>query len=300
MMHPYSTIEYGESLRHIGEPIHVPEWGTTVLKRACGMGHHDAIGTYPIAVLQPDCDLAAGLDRLARMGLVSVVLVLENVLRPELRELERTFDVARPFKRHYLFDRAASAAYSSQHHHYEVRRAVRKVRVERFDLTARLGEWTSLYQLLVARRGLAGTFHAFPDRHHEVLARLDGVVAVGAFVEGRLVSCHLWVCHDGHAMSHLAASDEAGYASGAAYAVNDASIELLTQCRILNFGGAAGADDDDEDGLVRFKRGFSNATAPSYLCGKVLAAASYAELSRQAGVTATAAYFPAYRRPAPR
>lgn len=299
MMHPYSTIEYGSSLVHIGEPIHVPEWGTTVLKRACGMGHHDAIGTYPIAVLEPKCDLAAGLDRLSRMGLVSVVLVIENVLRPELRDLERTFDFARPFKRHYLFDRTVSAAYSNRHHRYEVRRAARKVRVERLDLTAHLGQWSRLYRALVVRRGLADTFHAFPDRHHEVLARLEGVVAVGAFVEGRLVSCHLWVCHDGHAMSHLAASNEEGYASGAAYAVNDGSIELLAQCRILNFGGAAGADDD-ENGLARFKRGFSNTTAPSYLCGKILAAASYAELSRQAGVPTSAPYFPAYRQPAPR
>jgi Acetyltransferase (GNAT) domain len=300
MTHPYSTIEFGESLRHIGEPIYIPEWGTTVLRRECGMGHHDALGTYPITVFKPDCDLAGGLDRLARLGLVSVVLVIENVLRPELADLQRTFDFARPFKLHYLHDRTASAIRSSKHHRYEVRRAARAVRAERFDLAEGLDDWNSLYQDLVARLGLANTMHAFPRSHHEALARLPGTVAVGAFAGGRLVSCHIWVCHDGHAMSHLAASSDEGYALRAAYAVNAASIELLSECRTLNFGGAAGAGDEAAAGLVRFKRGFANATAPSYLCGKVLVADAYAELTRQAGMPTGAAYFPAYRQRSPR
>jgi hypothetical protein len=141
--------------------------------------------------------------------------------------------------------------------------------------------------------------HDFPLRHHEALAQLSGVAAIGGFSESRLVSCHIWVCHGGHAMSHLVASNDTGYAIGAAYAVNDASIELLSECEVLNFGGAPGAQDGDADGLVRFKRGFANTTAPAYLCGKVLDAETYTTLSRQAGGPIQSGYFPAYRQPAP-
>jgi carbamoyl-phosphate synthase large subunit len=295
--HPYSTIEYGESLPHIGEAVYVPEWGTAVLRRDCGMGHHDAIGTYPITVFKPDCDLAGGLDRLARLGLVSVVLVIEDLLRPELAELQRTFDFTRPFKLHYLHDRAISPPRYSRNHRDKMRRAARAVSVERFDLADRLDEWDSLYQRLIVRHGLANTIHAFPSVHHAALPRLPGIVAIGAFAEGRLESCHLWACYQGHAMSHLVASSKEGYATRAAYAVNAASIELLSECRTLNFGGGAGASVESASGLVRFKRGFANATAPAYLCGKVLAASAYAELSHQAGVPADGAYFPAYRQP---
>jgi hypothetical protein len=297
MTHPYSTIEFGESLRHIGEPIYIPEWGTTVLRRACGMGYTDAIGTYPITVFKPGCDLAAGLDRLSCLGLVSIVVVIEDVWRPELADLRRTFDVTRAFKRHYVYDRDVSTFPFSKNHRYKIQRAGRAVRVQQFNLATRLDDWDGLYQTLIGRHGLAGTMHAFPRRHHGALAKLPGITAIGAFAEGQLVSCHIWARHDGHAMSHLVASNESGYASRAAYALNAASIDLLADCRTLNFGGSAGADDDPEAGLARFKRGFANTAAPSYLCGKILAVDAYDELSRQADVSSDASYFPAYRRP---
>lgn len=220
-------------------------------------------------------------------------------MRPKLADLRHTFDFARPLKPHYLYRRSGSAIRYSKHHRYEVRRAVRAVRVEPFDLATRLDEWIDLYQSLVARHGLGNTMHALPGSHHEALAWLPGTVAIGAFAAERLVSCHVWVCHGEHAMSHLAASNEEGYALGAAYAVNAASIELLSGHRTLNFGGGTGAGDDAAAGLVRFKQGFSNATAPSYLCGKVLAADAYAELTHRAGVATDAAYFPAYRQRSP-
>jgi hypothetical protein len=290
-------IEFGESLRHIGEPIFIPEWGTTVIRRKCGMGRHDAVGTYPITVFKPDCDLAGGLDRLARLGLVSVVVVVENALRPEFAELERTFDYIRAFKTHYLYDRAVLPIRYSRNHRDKVRRAARVVHVERFDLATRLDEWNSLYECLVARLNLVNTMHAFPRSHHEALAKLPGTVAIGAFADGRLVSCHVWVCHGDHAMSHLVASNEDGYACRASYAVNAASIDLLANCRTLNFGGGAGTGNEAATGLDRFKRGFANTTAPSFLCGKVLDTDAYSKLSRQAGVRDDAVYFPAYRQP---
>jgi hypothetical protein len=296
-MHPYSSIEFAESLGHIGEPIYLPEWGTAVLIRDCGNGYRDAMGTYPITVFKPDTDFAAGLERLARAGVVSIVLVVDEALRPDLANLRQAFDFVQVFKTHFIHDRRVGSNGYSKNHAYKIRRAGRAVRVERFDLGARFDEWLALYQAVVTRHGLAGTMHDFPRRHHEALARLSGVAAIGGFSESRLVSCHIWVCNGGHAMSHLVASDDSGYATGAAYAVNDASIALLSKCEVLNFGGAPGAQDGGAGGLTRFKRGFANAAAPAYLCGKILDAETYAALSRQAGVVVDSGYFPAYRQP---
>jgi hypothetical protein len=134
--------------------------------------------------------------------------------------------------------------------------------------------------------------HAFPPAYHDALARLPGLRAFGAFIEGRLVSAHLFVTHDGYAISHLAASSAEGYAARAAYAVNHTAVTELADCQLINFGGGAGFADDPASGLVRFKRGFCNTVAPSYLCGAVLERPAYLALS--AGHDESG-FFPAYR-----
>src|SRR4051812_6318049 len=115
MRHPFATVEFARGLSHIGEAVDVPEWETAVLLRRCGDDRRDAIGPYPIAVLGQGVDLADGLQRLARLGAVSVVLVLESVLSPNLQSLSRAFDFVRPLKTQYLYDRAVGSKRYSKH-----------------------------------------------------------------------------------------------------------------------------------------------------------------------------------------
>jgi len=292
MSHPYASLAYARSLAHVGEACAVPEWGGHVLARPTPHGAaRDAMGPYPLTVIAPGADLAAGLARLTDQGLVSVVLVLDDRLRPEMAALAQAFDFVRPFKSHFLHDRRVGALDLGKHHRYELRRAQARVEAREIALGDHLAAWQTLYGELAARHGLGG-LHAFPAAHHAALATLPGVRTFGAFVEDRLVSAHVFVTHDGYAVSHLAASAIEGYETGAAYAVNALAIEALTDCDTINFGGGAGLGEDPADGLVRFKKGFSNRTAPAWLCGKVLDPASYATLS--AGFAASG-FFPAYR-----
>ena len=292
MTHPYATAAYAKSLAHVGEAFAVPEWGGHVLVRPTPDGvSRDAMGPYPLTALPPDADLPGGLARLARAGLASVVLVVDERLRPSGDALAEAFDFARPFKSHHLYDRGLGPLAYSKHHRYELKRALARVEAREIVLADHLPAWSALYGELAARHGLGG-LHAFPAAHHQALARLPGLRAFGAFAEGRLVSAHLFVTHEGYAISHLAASAPEGYATGAAYAVNDLAITALSVCAAINFGGGPGAGDDPDDGLVRFKRGFSNRTAPAWLCGKVLDAAAYERLSRG---FAQSGFFPAYR-----
>ena len=294
MIHPYAGEAYARSLAHIGAALAVPEWGGHVLVRSTPCGtREDAIGPYPLTVLAADADVAGGLARLKAAGLVSVVLVLDDRLRPAMSALEIASATVRRFKSHYVHDRSLGAFAYGKHHRYELRRALARVVVSEISLADHLPDWEALYGELVARHGLGG-LHAFPRLHHEALASLAGLRTFGAFVEGQLVSAHLFVTHDGHAMSHLAASAPEGYQTGAAYAVNDLALAELTDCAVINFGGGAGTGDDPADGLVRFKKGFSNSVEPSYLFTAVLDDDAYRALSADRAGTA---FFPAYRGP---
>jgi len=292
MTHPYAMEDYAKSLPHIGEPLGVPEWGAWVQVRPTPLGERrDAAGPYPLTVVQRGADLQAGLGRLSAAGLVSVILVLDDRLRPDMGSMEAAFDIARRFKSHFLYDRNLGPLSLGKHHRYELRRALARVEAREIVLSDHLPAWQALYGQLAARHGFAG-LHAFPAAHHLTLARLPGLRAFGAFIAGRLVSAHLFVTHDGYAISHLAASAVEGYETGAAYAVNDLAIAALDDCDVINFGGGAGMGEDPADGLVRFKKGFSNRTAPSWLCGKVLDRAGYDALAAGYGDNE---FFPAYR-----
>jgi len=230
-----------------------------VLLRTTPCGRHlDATGSYPFAAIAQDADLAAGLDRLKGAGVVSIIAVVDDRFRPSLAALEDAFDFARPFKSQYLYDRALGLLTFNKHHRYEVRRALAEVQASEIRLADYRDDWLTLYGALAERHGV------------------DGV--------------HM--TYERYAISHLAASSPEGYAARAAYAVNHQAIADLTDCDVINFGGVAGHNDNVDDGLARFKRGFSNRTASSYLCGKVLDPVAYDALSF--GFDGSD-FFPAYR-----
>ena len=290
MTHPYGTDQYANSLPHVGKPFAVPEWDSHVLIRHVAGGRQDAVGPYPVTSIAPKADIEAGLARLAAANLVSVVLVVDDTQRPSESGLS-AFDFAKPFKTHYIHDRSLKPFSFGKHHRYKIKRARGQVETREIALFDYLDDWQRLYKELQERHDLSGV-HAFPETHFRLLAHLPGLRTFAAFVDDELVSAHLFVAHGSHAISHLVASNALGYKLGAAYAVNDAALDGLQGCSVINFGGGAGSEDDPAGGLARFKSGFSNRTAQSLLCGKVLDRPIYEELS--AGATSSD-FFPIYR-----
>lgn len=291
MTHVYARHDYAASLTHLGSALPVPEWGCSVIVRPIADQGFDAVGCYPIAVLDLQADLAGGLERLRRGGLVSVTLVLDDVHRPPVANIEDAFTAITPYKTHYTVDPRGEPA-TSKHHQREIKRANGFVDVRPIRLADMLGEWTGLYASLAERHDFVA-LHRFPECHFAALAHLPGVHIIGAFSEGALVCAHIWVEHAGCVYSHLAASSEEGYRCGAAYAVNAFSIDHFRDARLINLGGAAGTDER-VDGLARFKAGFANGTARSWLARAVLDPVRYAQLAE--GLPPSA-FFPAYRQP---
>jgi hypothetical protein len=255
-------------------------------------GLADVVGTYPLQVFARGDDIEAGLERLARQGLVSAVLVPDPLLCPA-PGLARAFEVCRPFKTHYLIDPARGPFAPSKHHADRIRRGVRRCEVRRGPLAAWLGDWRELYAGLVARRGITGAA-AFSPAYFQMLAEEPSVTAFAAFVGEACAGMTLWFAADGVIYNHLTAANTVGYANGANFALYDAAIAHFAGQGVVNLGGGAGFSDRD-DGLAAFKRGFANGEVAAHLCGAVLDPAAYATLGggRQAND-----FFPAYRAPA--
>ena len=294
MTHPYATRAYAEIAARPGETVlAVPEWGTHVVRRPVA-GLDDAAGCYPLTVFDGDVDLQAGRARMKDLGLVSAVLVADPVLRPDDARLRRAFDLCRPFKTHYLYDRALGDPVYSRHHRYELRRA--RADIACIALGAYLDDWISLYRGLIVRRGISGPA-AFSEESFRRLANFDGLVAFGAFAAGAMVACHLWVRSGPVVHSHLSASNARGRACGAAYLLYDAAVRHFDDAGTIDFGGGVGLSDDPGDGLARFKRGFANRMAPAWLCGAILNSRDYNRLCKSFVISEEENFFPAYRAP---
>lgn len=294
--HPYATLEYANTLRHVGEPLYVPPWRTWVIAREIRPGLRDAMGTYPVACLAEDADVAAGLDALRLQGMVSVTLVVDGLSGPPLQSLQAAFGLGRPFKAHHLVDQVSGRYDPSRHHRLEVRRAERRgVDVREVRLADVLDAWIDLYRELGTRHRMSDV-QSFPRDAFVALQACAGLTTIGAFVAGELVGCHLWIEHGAVVRSHLGASSAQGYAVGAAYAVYDHSLRRFGG-KVVDLGGAAGVDVRGEDGLTRFKAGFANATRMSYVFGSMLDPAVYARLAADGPDGVRTDYFPAYRAP---
>jgi hypothetical protein len=258
-----------------------------------GSPWHDALGCYPLAAVSRDADLKAGLERLRSADLVSVALVPDPLTSPSLDLLASAFFVCSPFKTHYLIDRHAGPIRFGATHRRWIRKALRGSTVTPIALGDVLDEWQSLYDHTMTRRGVTG-IQNFTPAYFAALATMPEITALVARSAGRIVAMTLWVRDGDIAYYHLGASSPEGYDMQAMYGLVAAANEHLVGCRIIDLGGAAGVNDNPDDGLAYFKRGFANRKLTAYFCGSCLKNERYDQL---AGNQPETSFFPAYRQP---
>jgi len=292
----YLHPRYAESLAEFGEPRQLPRSGGWLLVRAIpGCADRDALAGYRHLFCDDWTSLAADLDDCR--DLVSIVGVTEPFAPVDSGELRRCFpDLVRAYKRNYVID--GTNLTPSPHHRAKVRKALRRVNVVlEPDPAARLEEWCILYETLCARHGITGlgAFSRVAFRHQ---LTTPGCRLFSARVDGRSVAMMIWYATAGVAHYHLGASSTAGYRSSASYALIDAAIESFARdgVRFLNLGAAAGVEANENDGLTRFKSGWTRSTRESYLCGRIGDRDAYARLMPKRHVTrGDVEFFPTYR-----
>lgn len=289
--HPYASAAYAASLGQ-GAALAVAPWGdAALLARPIGAsGRRDVAGPYPLLPFAAFWPLEAGLEALRQAGAVSAVFVTDPLGATPAAE---GLALARPYKRHLLVRRDAPYAPEARHR-AKIRRAAAALEITRAPLAGMLPDWRRLYAGLVAEKRLAGTRHDFPPAHFAHLAAI-GAEAWTAHHRGEAVAMYVWLRHGSDAYYHLGASAPAGLALGASFALMDAAIRdlLADGCERLLLGGGLTPIGEPACGLARFKAGFANAEATSWLLGAILDAPAYQAL----GGDPESGFFPAYRAP---
>lgn len=296
MTHPYASRAYAEAIGDGAPVVAVRELGSwAVLRPIPGTRLLDARTPYPFSPLvrpRSRRDLYHGLEE---SGIVSLV-VTTDALDDDTEWYADIFDLARPYKAHFVIDRDRAPVRFTKHHRYEIRKSDRLCETGTVPLRDHMDEWCALYDNLAARHRLGDT-HRFSRSYFEALARLPGFVAVAAMIGGRMVSCHIWAKVARRAYSHLSASSEEGYRHGAAYAVLAHAVGAFDDCRLIDLGGVPDAADSP-CGLARFKKGFANGTRTNWICGSIVDPERYRSLTGEIpGERVAGGYFPAYRSP---
>jgi Acetyltransferase (GNAT) domain len=294
----YLNEAYAASLAEFGTPMSLPRSGGWLLRRQIpGSSCHDASGCYPLFACSDWRQLATDLGELGD-DLVSVSVVTDPFGDYDMPLLRECFPhLTKSFKRHMAIDLGKRPeTFVSRHHQRYARKALRQLHVERCaEPVALLDEWTELYSVLVKRHGITG-IAGFSRLSFSRQLAVPGIVVLRATYGERTIGMLLWYVQGDVAHYHLGAHSELGYELRASFALFWLAIEVFAGAglRWMNLGAGPGVTAGESDGLTRFKRGWSNASRQTYLCGRIFDQRAYRSITRAAGNTAPG-YFPAYR-----
>jgi hypothetical protein len=294
----YAHADYAASLAEYGSPRVLPACHGWIVERSIpGTLHRDAMGCYPLFACRDWSRLPNDVENLGQ-ELVSLVLVTDPFGDYTEDSLRRTFkDLVVPFKEHFIVDLAANPeTFVHPHHRRNARKALEAIFVDTCDAAASIPEWRGLYANLVERHDISGIAR-FSDSSFALQSKVPGALMLRAIHEGRTVGMTWWFISGGVGYYHLGAYSDAGYELRASFALFWRAIELFRAdgLRCLDLGAGAGLANDAQDGLSRFKKGWSTDTRTAYLCGRILDQPRYAEIVKVKGVAPTN-YFPAYRK----
>jgi hypothetical protein len=274
----------------------LPRSGGAVIVRAIADGYHDAVGPYPIFSCTDWSGLDQDLSELAE-DLISVAIVADPFGGWTEDLLGACFpDVLARFKEHFVVRLGAdSLDHVHAHHRRNIALGRRSVEVEVVDdLAGFAPEWENLYRQLVARHRIRGPAE-FSERSLSAQLLVPGMVALRARHDGETVGACLWYEQGAVAYYHLAAYAPAGYELRASYALFAHALERFAERGLawVSLGAGAGVDSGGgpDDGLSRFKRGWSTETRVAWFGGRVLQPDLY---DRLAGPS-RGRWFPAYR-----
>jgi hypothetical protein len=293
----YSHPRYASSLAEFGSPRELPKCGGWILEREIpGTSYSDAMGCYPLFLCKDWSQLAVDIESL-KGQLISLTLVTDPFGNYNLPLLKDCFqDVVKPFKQHYVVDLTLPIHnYISDHHRRNARKSLKEVTVEVCPKPLNyIDDWVYLYSQLIDKHKIRGILR-FSRGVFTKQFDVPGIVMLRAVYKGVTVGMVLWYVIEERGYYHLGAYSPLGYELKASFALFWRAIEYFAgKLRWLNLGAGAGLDINVNDGLARFKRGWSTGTRTAYFCGQILDPAQYSNIQKTKIILETD-YFPAYR-----
>jgi hypothetical protein len=182
------------------------------------------------------------------------------------------------------------------HHQRNARKALRRVTAEIVSEPLNyLEEWVSLYNNLITRHKIKGITKFSKDAFAKQLS-IPGMVVLRAAIDDKTVGMLLWYIQGDVAYYHLGAYSSDGYQHKASFALFWTLLSHFADAGLqwLSLGAGAGTQGDENDGLTRFKRGWSTGTRTAYFCGRILNHQKYQEIMRTIQ-NPVDNFFPAYR-----
>jgi len=288
---------YAQSLCEFGEPLRLPKSGGWLLKRPVDGLRSDAMGTYPLFTCADWKSLPCDFNQLGK-SLVSVVVVTDPFGEYDESLLRDCFPhLATPFKSHFVNDLGHPLdRVISKHHARNTCMSLRQVAVERCEQPSScLDDWTRLYSALTQRHQITG-IRAFSRHSFAKQLGVPGMICFRALRYGQTIGMILWYVQNGVAYYHLGGYTDDGYELRASFALFRKALEYFAELglKYASLGAAAGLGSAADDGLSRFKRGWSTGVRTAYICGRIFDRHEYDRLVRACGVADTS-YFPAYR-----
>jgi len=290
-LYPLSLIEFGK-------PLELPASKGWILKRPIqGTSEFDGTGCYPIFVCKDWDSLEEDLDWVGSQ-LISLSLVTDPFGRYNQHDLMKCFkDVARPYKEHFVVDlQQHPEDFVSAHHQRNAHKALKVVEVDICTMPIKyLDEWVSLYNNLIERHNITGITKFSADAFAKQLG-VPGIVAFRASFNDKTVGMLLWYVQGNVGYYHLGAYSPDGYKLNASFALFWTLLDYFANQGLqwLSLGAGAGTQGDVNDGLTRFKRGWSTGVRTAYFCGRIFDQKKYQEIVKAKGIPPTN-FFPAYR-----
>ena len=294
----YLHPEYAASLEFCGQPWALDRSGGWLLRRSIpGTPYFDAMGCYPLFTCRQWDQLPADMANLPP-DWVCVTAVTDPLAAFDEETIRQSFpDICYPYKEHMLVDLSEPmVTFVDPHHRRYARWALKRVQVDLCPTPgAELDTWCRLYHNLRKRHAITGIAR-FSRSAFQYQLSLPGVVVFKATINHETVSMLIWYRMGSRAYYHLGASTAAGYQARASFALFWESFNYFTAQGVhwINLGSGPGWQSHCDNGLTRFKRGWSNARKPSYFCGRIIDRQTYRKLD-QATETAPFDFFPRYR-----
>lgn len=298
-MQGYLSREYATSLNEFGTVLPLKASGGWLLKRPIeNTGYFDGMGIYPLLCCH---DWSALPDDLASLNkdLVSVSMVSDPCGNYTKNELQNYFsDICIPFKTHFITDLKKNIkTIVSKHHLRNVKKACSNVSVNvEYEPEQVLSKWNTLYCHLIQRHNIQG-IAKFSETVFNAQFKTPGLTIFSATYEEEIVGMVLFIKTADIVYYHLGAYNAVGYQTKASYAIFWNAIEYFQSngYSLLNLGGAAGISDNKNDGLSRFKHGWSSHQRLAYFCGKIFDRKAYDALVKKSSGIINENYFPLYR-----
>lgn len=300
----YRSAAYAAALAGFGRARPFGDTGGYLLERRIPeCDHIDLMGPYPTfsctdwRALEP---ALAGLKmaNLAETEPVSVPLSLTLVTDPfcplAAEDLGAVFDLCRPFGDHHLIDLAAPLS-PSKHHRKKLRRAG-AARIEAGPADPGFGPvFATLYAGLAEKKGIRD-LRRFDAESLAAQVAVPGAHLVTAWADDMLLGADLYYLDGDVAYAHLSAYAPEGYERSVSYPMIAAAHDYFSpRAGWIDLGGIPAQDAGRTgSGVGHFKRGWTDVTRLSHLCGAVLDRPRYDALSA-ARAPKDVAWFPAYR-----